>query len=199
MMGFRDLRVINEDEVAAGAGFPMHGHRDMEIITYVVRGKLEHKDSMGNKAQVLPGEVQHMSAGTGVQHSEYNPQPDQDLKLFQIWIQPAKRGLKPSYGQKSFAKELDEGKLVLTASADGREGSIRINQDADLWIARPKKDDQLEFKLREQRYAWIQVLKGSIQVNQQNLNEGDAVAVGDESILQIRANEASEFMLFDLN
>lgn len=198
MMGFRDLRVINEDEIAAGAGFPTHGHRDMEIITYVVRGRLEHKDSMGNTAQVLPGEVQHMSAGTGVMHSEYNPQSDQDLKLFQIWIQPNRRGLKPGYGQKSFAHELESGKLILTTSATGRDGSITIQQDADLWIARPKKDQTLSFPLREGRYAWIQVLNGALTVNGEALNAGDAAAITAVSELNLKAIENSEIMIFDL-
>jgi len=198
-MGFRDLRVINEDQVAAGAGFPTHGHADMEIITYVVKGKLEHKDSMGNTAAVLPGEVQHMSAGTGVRHSEYNPSATEELKLLQIWIMPAKRGLKPSYGQKSFTKELDSGKLILTVSQDGRDGSIPINQDADLYAARPKKGNDLQFELRDGRYAWIQVVKGSLIVNGQSLSQGDAVAMTEEPLLKISPQEDAEFLLFDLN
>ena len=137
-MGFRDLRVINEDQVAAGGGFPTHGHSDMEIITYVTQGKLEHKDSMGTVASIMPGEVQRMSAGTGVRHSEYNAHPTEDLKLFQIWIMPSRRGLEPGYEQKSFDRELANGDLVLVVSPDGKNGSMRMNQDANLYIARPK-------------------------------------------------------------
>ena len=198
MMGFRDLRVINEDEIAPGAGFPMHGHRDMEIITYVVRGKLEHKDSMGNTAQVLPGEVQHMSAGTGVMHSEYNPQMDHDLKLFQIWIQPDRRGLKPGYGQKSFASELASGQLVLTASQSGRDGSLKINQDADLWIARAKAGSENNFVLREGRYLWLQLLSGKIELKGKVLSAGDALAATAETQFSIKTLENSEFLIFDL-
>jgi redox-sensitive bicupin YhaK (pirin superfamily) len=198
-MGFRDLRVINEDRVAPGKGFPTHGHADMEIITYVTHGELEHQDSMGTKAKVYPGEVQRMSAGTGVRHSEYNSSSSEELKLLQIWIQPAKRGVQPGYGQKSFTKELDGGKLVLVVSQDGRDGSISINQDADLYAARPRAGAQLQFELRQGRYAWIQAVKGTLEVNGQTLEQGDAVAVGDEKLLKIAAKTDAELLLFDLN
>lgn len=198
-MGFRDLRVINEDRVAEGGGFPTHGHADMEIITYIIAGELEHQDSMGTKAKIVPGEMQHMSAGTGVRHSEYNSSKTDPVHLLQIWIQPAKRGVKPAYGQKSFNEALDSGKLTLTVSQDGRDGSIPINQDADLYAARPKKGATLEFNLREGRYAWVQIVKGSVTVNGQELGQGDAVAMTDEALVKIVAKEDAEFLLFDLN
>jgi redox-sensitive bicupin YhaK (pirin superfamily) len=198
-MGFRDLRVINEDRVAIGGGFPTHGHSDMEIITYVIAGELEHQDSMGTKAKIVPGEMQHMSAGTGVRHSEYNSSKTEDLHLLQIWIQPAKRGIAPAYGQKSFAKELSSGQLVLTASQDGRDGSIPINQDVSLYAAKPKAGANLQFELREGRCAWVQVVKGKIEVNGLTLGAGDAVAAAEEKLIKISASEDSEFLLFDLN
>ena len=198
-MGFRDLRVINEDRVAVGGGFPTHGHSDMEIITYVIAGELEHQDSMGTRAKIVPGEMQHMSAGTGVRHSEYNSSKTEELHLLQIWIQPAKRGIAPAYGQKSFTKELATGQLVLTVSQDGRIGSIPINQDASIYAARPKAGTKLQFELLEGRYAWVQVVKGAIEVNGQKLEAGDAVAAAEEDILKISASEDSEFLLFDLN
>ncbi|MBX3021978.1 MAG: pirin family protein [Bdellovibrionales bacterium] len=198
-MGFRDLRVINEDIIAGGGGFPTHGHRDMEIVSYVLEGALEHQDSMGNKAQILPGEVQYMSAGTGVQHSEYNPRPTEATHLLQIWILPEQRGLKPRYGQKSFARELEGGELTLVVSRDGRQGSIAISQDADLHIARPRAGTETAFNLREGRYVYLQVLRGELNVNGEKLNPGDAVAVAKEQELKIRANVDSEYLLFDLN
>ncbi len=197
-MGFRALRVINEDHIVGGAGFPMHPHRDMEIITYLVNGELAHKDSHGNSSTIRPGEVQRMSAGTGVQHSEYNPQPDRRAHLLQIWILPNKTGSAFSYGQKSFEKELEEKKLVLTVSNDGRDGSIPIQQDADLYVSRPKKGDRVAFELRPSRYAWLQLVKGGVRVNGNDLEPGDAIYGSGEKLLEIEAGEASEFLLFDL-
>ncbi len=197
-MGFRSLRVINEDRIEGGSGFGSHPHRDMEIISYVVTGGLKHKDSMGNETVIAPGEVQRMSAGSGVVHSEYNQFEDQETHFFQIWIQPNARGGRPSYGQKSFEKELAEKKLVLVVSQQGRDGSISIQQDADLYLSRLMAEDTLEFKLRPARGAWIQVVKGEIDVNGQKVAEGDGVAIENEENLLFRAIESSEFMLFDL-
>lgn len=160
---------------------------------------MEHQDSMGTKAKIVPGEMQHMSAGTGVRHSEYNASKSEPVHLLQIWIQPAKRGVKPAYGQKSFTEQLDSGKLTLTVSQDGRDGSIPINQDADLYAARPKNGTRTEFKLRDGRYAWVQIVKGSVTVNGQELGQGDAVAMTDEALIEIVAKEDAEFLLFDLN
>jgi redox-sensitive bicupin YhaK (pirin superfamily) len=197
-MGFRALRVINEDHIQGGTGFPTHPHRDMEIISYVASGALEHKDSHGNVAVIRPGEVQRMSAGTGVAHSEYNHSKTEDAHLFQIWIIPNQTGIPFSYGQKSFEKDLNEKKLVLTVSNSGRDGSISIHQDADLYISRLKKGDGLQFELRTGRHAWLQMVKGAIALNGQDLETGDGAAVSEESLLKIEAKEGSEFLLFDL-
>ncbi len=155
-MGFRTLRVINEDRIEGGKGFAKHGHKDMEIISYVVKGALQHEDSMGTKAIIRPGEVQRMTAGTGVMHSEYNAKLNDETHFFQIWIQPKAINAAPGYGQKSFETELNAKKSVLVVSQDGREGSISINQDADMYISRLNKGDDFEFKLRPSRGAWLQ-------------------------------------------
>lgn len=198
-MGFRSLRVINEDRIEGGTGFGAHPHRDMEIISYVVQGALEHKDSMGTKAIIRPGEVQRMSAGTGVVHSEYNHQADEETHFFQIWIMPKTRGGNPGYGQKSFEADLNSKKLVLVISQDGRDGSIDVKQDADLYISRLKANDELEFKLREGRGAWIQIVRGQVTLNgDQTLEKGDAASFTAEELLQFKANQDSEFLLFDL-
>lgn len=197
-MGFRSLRVINEDRIEGGTGFGSHPHKDMEIISYVVKGALEHKDSMGKKAVILPGEVQRMSAGAGVVHSEYNEKPNDETHFFQIWILPKTKGGQPGYGQKSFAEDLSRKDFVLTISEDGREGSIAIKQDADLYLSRPSKGKEFEFKLRPGRGAWLQMVKGQLTVNGQELGTGDGLAVENEDILRFKALEDSEFMLFDL-
>lgn len=197
-MGFRSLRVINEDYIAGGKGFGTHPHRDMEIITYVVKGALEHQDSMGTKAVIRPGEVQHMSAGTGIMHSEYNAHPTDEVHLLQIWIQPQARGGTPRYGQKSFESELNSKKLVLVASQDGRDGSIPINQDADMFISRLKDGDTLDYKIRTRRGVWLQLIKGQIEANGKELFAGDALSFEIEDALQIKAHDNSEFILFDL-
>jgi len=197
-MGFRSLRVINEDRIEGGTGFGAHPHRDMEIISYVVKGALEHKDSMGTKAIIRPGEVQRMSAGSGVTHSEYNHQPDDETHFFQIWIMPKTRGGQAGYGQKSFEADLNSKKLVLVVSQDGRDGSIDIKQDADLYISRLKASDEVEFKLREGRGAWVQMVRGQVVVNSQQLEKGDAVSFTAEELLTLKANQDSEFLLFDL-
>ena len=197
-MGFRTLRVINEDVVEAAAGFPTHSHRDMEIITYVLEGAVEHKDSMGNHGQVLPGDVQRMSAGTGVTHSEYNPLKDKPLHLLQIWILPEKKGMKPSYEQKSFSKSLEDGRLVLAASREGRDGSVTVGQDVDVWAARVKPGAQLSLPLEAGRHAWVQVAKGLISVNGQNLSTSDGLAVSEASKLELQAKSGAEFLIFNL-
>jgi redox-sensitive bicupin YhaK (pirin superfamily) len=197
-MGFRSLRVINEDVIAGGTGFNTHPHRDMEIITYVVAGSLEHKDSMGNQTIILPGEVQRMSAGTGIMHSEFNHEKKAPTHLFQIWIMPDVNGGNPSYGQKSFEAELNSQKLVLVVSKDERQGSIGIKQDADMYISRLKSGEEISFNVRPGRGVWIQLLKGQITINENIISTGDAVYSEDENLLQISSQENSEFILFDL-
>lgn len=198
-MGFRDLRVINEDYIKGGMGFGAHPHRDMEIITYVVKGALEHQDSMGNRSTILPGEVQHMSAASGVVHSEYNKLPEDEVHLLQIWIMPNRNGGEPGYGQKSFETELNTGRLVVVASPDGREGSIPIRQDAQLMVARPKAGASYEWKVPAGRAAWVQVIKGELSIGGETLNPGDALSTETAETLTISAKTASEFLLFDLN
>jgi quercetin 2,3-dioxygenase len=198
-MGFRVLRVINEDLIAGGKGFPTHPHQDMEIITYMVEGALEHKDSMGTSSVIKPGEVQHMSAGTGVQHSEFNHFKDQSAHLLQIWFLPDTRAVKPQYGQKSFAAELAKRDLVLAVSKDGREGSIAIHQDVDLYVAKWSSAAEIEFGFREKsRYGWIQLVAGHLEVNDAKLAPGDGLAVAGEDKLWIKSKGAAEFLLFDL-
>lgn len=197
-MGFGSLRVINEDRIQGGTGFGTHPHKDMEIISYVVSGALQHKDSMGNVAVIKPGEIQRMSAGTGVAHSEYNDEKSKETHFFQIWITPDHRGGKPGYGQKSFEKELAEQKIVHVISKDGRDGSIRINQDANMYISRLKKSESLDYKLSKGRKLWIQLVKGSVIINELEIETGDAIATTDTGTLKIKASEESEMIIFDL-
>lgn len=198
-MGFRVLRVINDDKISGGRGFPTHPHRDMEIITYVVEGALAHQDTLGTKSVILPGEVQTMSAGTGIQHSEFNHSKDQTTRLLQIWIMTNQQGAKPSYGQKSFAPELEKNSLVLVVSPDGRAGSLAIHQDVDLFAAKWATPRQETFEFRSQaRYGWIQVVNGSLQVAGEKLSAGDGLAVSGEKSLRIEGHEPVEFLLFDL-
>ena len=197
-MGFRSLRVINDDQVAPGGGFGTHPHLDMEILTYVLSGALEHKDSMGNGRIIHPGEVQYMAAGTGVQHSEFNPSEKEPVHLLQIWIQPDRKGAQPRYEEKSMAKA-KPGALHLIASKSGRERSIAINQDADLYVAKLAGGDQVTHALRPQRHAWIHVAEGEVTVNGQRLQSGDAAALSDESTLRLTANGDSQILLFDLD
>ena len=197
-MGFRTLRVINEDRISGGTGFGKHPHNDMEIISYVVSGALQHQDTMGNKTVIKPGEVQRLSAGTGMMHSEMNDQPLAETHFFQIWIQPNRVGDAPSYGQKSFAKELAEKRLVLTLSNDGRDGSIAIQQDADMYIARLDAEGEVEFKLRPKRGAWIQVVAGKFSIDGSEISAGDGLAVEEPGLLHFKAVEKGEFILFDL-
>jgi redox-sensitive bicupin YhaK (pirin superfamily) len=197
-MGFGPLRVINEDRIAGGTGFGAHPHRDMEIISYVVDGALTHKDSMGNATTIRPGEVQRMSAGSGVTHAEMNERADQTTHFFQIWIVPATRGIKPGYGQKDFSAQLAAEPLVLAASQDGRDGSIPIHQDADLYVSRLKERASLHFDLRPGRGAWVQVVKGGVRLNGETLAAGDGAALSDEKVLELVAETAAEVLLFDL-
>ena len=183
-MGFRDLRVINDDRVMPGMGFGTHPHRDMEIITYVLSGALEHKDSMGNGRVIRAGEVQYMAAGTGVQHSEFNPSRDEAVHLLQIWIQPDQHGAKPAYGEKAYSNT-PPGRLQLVVSKAGRDGSLRINQDADLWLARFSNGETVTHELKPKRHAWIHVAEGNVELNGQRLAAGDGVAVSEESKLEL--------------
>jgi len=198
-MDFRTLRVINEDRIKGGTGFGAHPHNNMEIVSYVISGGLEHKDSIGNKTVILPDEVQIMSAGTGVVHAEMNHFKDQETHFFQIWIMPEKKGIRPNYGQKSFKNEFSKQNLVLVVSKDKREGSIGINQDADIYIGRLKSQDVVNFKIRTDRHIWIQMIKGSAEINNVNVKAGDGLSISNEKALAISAKEKSEFILFDLN
>jgi redox-sensitive bicupin YhaK (pirin superfamily) len=197
-MGFRDLRVINDDLVMPGMGFGTHPHRDMEIITYVLSGALEHKDSMGNGRVIRAGEVQYMAAGTGVQHSEFNPSKDEAVHLLQIWIQPDQRGAKPAYGEKAYS-HTPPGRLQLVVSKAGRDGSLRINQDADLWLAWFSNGETVTHELKPQRHAWIHVAEGNVELNGQRLAAGDGVAVSEESKLELAGKGNAQVLLFDLS
>ena len=197
-MGVSALRVINEDQITGGAGFPPHAHRDMEIITYIVDGVLEHKDSMGNTATISPGEVQRMSAGTGVRHSEYNHLKDKKTHLLQIWILPDKQNYEPSYEQKNFAPDLAKGELVLVASNTGRDGSVKMNQDVDMYVAKSDKAGERILNTDETRYYWVQVVKGVVKVNDQTLGSGDAANATNLTRLHLQWQPGSEFLVFDL-
>ena len=196
-MGFRSLRVINEDWVQAGGGFPTHPHRDMEIVTYILEGALQHKDSMGNGSAIRPGEVQRMTAGTGITHSEYNPSKSQPVHLLQIWLMPEQRGLKPSYEQKTYPAEEKRGRMRLIASRDGRDGSVTIHQDADIY-AGLLNSEEINFPLRPERHAWVQVARGTVSVNGQELGPGDAAAVTAEEQVRLGPGKDAEVLLFDL-
>ena len=198
-MHFRSLRVINDDHVAAGKGFGMHPHRDMEILTWVVEGKLEHADTMGNRRVILPGELQAMSAGSGLLHSEYNPSSTEPLHLFQMWILPAEKGITPRYDQKLFPIAGRQGKFQILASPDERENSLPINQDAYLLVANLADGEQTTHELGANRGAWIQVTKGAIELNGQTLKEGDGAAIEEEELLSFTGKAESQVLLFDLN
>ena len=197
-MGFRSLRVINDDLVMPGMGFGTHPHRDMEIITYILSGALQHKDSMGNGRIIRAGEVQYMAAGTGVQHSEFNPSSDEAVRLLQIWIQPDRKGVTPRYAEKSFAKTTP-GALHLATSKAGRDGSMAIHQDADLWLAKLEAGQAISHALAGDRHAWVHVAEGEVKLNGETLSGGDAVAVSGKSNLQLAATKPSQVLLFDLN
>ena len=197
-MGFRNLRVINEDFVAAGRGFPKHGHRDMEIITYILEGALKHEDSMGNGSVIRPGDVQRMTAGTGVRHSEQNASDQERVHLLQIWILPHTVGLEPGYEQKAFSEDERRGRLRLIASEDGRDGSVLVHQDVSLLASVLPAGQEVAHAMDQARYAWIQVARGSVEVNGEKADQGDGVIAVGESSLRIRAQEDAEVLLFDL-
>ena len=197
-MGFRALRVINDDTIAGGGGFSEHPHRDMEIITYVLSGALEHKDSMGNGRIIRPGEFQYMAAGTGVTHSEFNPSPNEPVHLLQTWILPDRKGMKPTYAEKSFAKAAP-GKLHLAASKSGRDGSIPINQDADVFVGKLGAGDKISHALKPGRHAWLHVAEGEMELNGLPLKAGDGAALSGEISVQLAGKSAAQVILFDLN
>ena len=198
-MGFGPLRVINEDRVQPGQGFGTHGHRDMEIISYVLEGGLAHKDSIGNGSVITPGAVQRMSAGTGVRHSEYNASPSDLVHFLQIWIEPNQRGVEPSYEEKYFDEASKRGQLRLIASPDGRDGSVRIHQDANLYATLLDGDEALEFKPSAERRVYVHVVRGSAQVNGQALDAGDAMKVwGGDNKVRIDKARSAEILIFDL-
>ncbi|HEX8266069.1 MAG TPA: pirin family protein [Pyrinomonadaceae bacterium] len=199
MMGFRALRVINEDRVTPGQGFGTHGHADMEILSYVVEGAIAHKDSTGGEEVLRPNEWQRMTAGTGIRHSEYNPSKTDKLHFYQIWILPEKEDLKPGYEQKMFAPEEKSGKLKLVASGDARDGSLKINQDVSVYNSVLNAGEAVSYELAENRYAWLQVVKGKLEINGETLNASDGTAISQEDLLKIKALEnETEFILFDL-
>src|SRR5271170_4780635 len=197
-MGFRSLRVINEDWVAPKSGFPTHPHRDMEIITYVLSGKLERKDSLGTGSVIFPGDGQRMTAGRGIRHSEANPSATDTVHMLQIWILPDKQGHEPGYEQKSFPEAEKRGKFRLIASNDGAQGSVKINQDAKLFVALLALGEEVTQALGAKRYAWLQVAKGEIELNGQKLHQGDGAAISEENKLTIKAAKDAEVLLFDL-
>ena len=195
---FRSLRVMNEDRVEPGNGFGMHPHRDMEIITYVLEGSLEHRDSMGNGSTISPGEFQRMSAGTGILHSESNPSPTEAVHLYQIWLFPDQKGIEPSYEQKMFSADERVGRFQLVASRGGRDGSLFIHQDADVLLATIGDGQGLTRDLAPGRHAWLQVLRGETALNGSTLKAGDGAAISDERQLALEAAKEAELMLFDL-
>jgi len=198
MMGFRSLRVINEDWVQAGQGFPMHPHRDMEIITYVLEGSLEHKDNLGTGSVIRPGDGQRMSAGRGIRHSEANASKTDPVHLLQIWILPDLQGHEPGYEQKAFPESEKRGQLRLIAGPDGKDGSVTIHQDARLYVTLLSPGQQVMHDLAKGRYAWLQVAKGEVELNGKVLNQGDGAAVSDEHRLSIKGTKEAEVLLFDL-
>ncbi len=198
-MGFASLRVINEDKVVPAKGFGTHGHQDMEIVTYVLAGELSHQDSMGNGSVIRPGDVQRMSAGTGIRHSEFNASDTESVHFFQIWILPDETGIPPSYEEKHFSVEDKQGKLKLVGSKDGRDNSITIHQDIDLYTASLQSGDRLTYDLREHRAVWLQVAKGTVLLNEQLLQAGDGAAITQETQIAIAGQENNtEVLLFDL-
>ena len=196
--GFRALRVINDDRVKPGAGFGTHGHRDMEILSYVLEGALAHKDSSGGGGVIRPGEIQFMRAGTGVTHSEYNDSKSEPVHFLQIWIVPDSRGLKPAYGQRAFDRDAARRSLVLLASRDGREGSLEVSQDLDLWVTLLEAGERRSLTLRPGRHAWIHVARGSASVNGTRLEEGDGASVSGEDGVTVAGDPQAEVLVFDL-
>jgi quercetin 2,3-dioxygenase len=197
-MGFRSLRVINDDRVQPGQGFGMHGHRDMEIVTYVLDGALEHKDSMGNGSVLRAGELQRMTAGTGVRHSEFNPSDTEGVHLYQIWLLPQRKGLEPGYEELAVGEEEKRGRFRLVASPNGADGSLTLHQDARLYLASLLRGEGVAHDIERGRAAWLQVLRGSVNVLGYDLAAGDGVAVTDENAVSVQATVPSEVLLFDL-
>jgi redox-sensitive bicupin YhaK (pirin superfamily) len=197
-MGFRSLRVVNEDRVAPGQGFGMHGHRDMEIVTYVLEGALEHRDSLGTGSILRAGELQHMTAGTGVRHSEFNPSRSEQVHLYQIWLLPERNGLAPSYEQRSFSESERRGELRIVASPDGADGSLTIHQNARLYLSSLEAGKNVVHAMSPGHHAWLQVLRGHVAVNGEPLSAGDGAAISEEESLLVRSKDNSEVMLFDL-
>ena len=197
-MGFRALRVINEDRVQPGRGFGTHEHEDMEIVTYVLSGALAHKDSLGTGSAIHPGELQRMTAGTGISHSEFNPSQTEPVHLYQIWLLPEREGLEPSYEQRTFPEEERHNRLRLVASPDGGDGSLTIRQDARLYLATLDEGQEVSKDIPSGRHAWVQVLRGNVSLNGEAISAGDGAAVSEESALAIRAESSSEVLLFDL-
>ena len=197
-MKFRSLRVMNEDTVAPGQGFGTHPHGDMEIVTYVLEGALEHKDSMGNGEVLRPGEFQRMSAGTGITHSEFNPSASEPVHLYQIWLFPEQKGIEPSYEQKRFSEEERHNRMRLVASRNADQGSLLIHQDARIYLSNIDASNEIGQKLPDGRYGWLQVLRGHVSLNGIELSAGDGAALSDEKSLTIKAVTDAEIMLFDL-
>jgi len=195
---FRSLRVMNEDRVAPGQGFGMHGHRDMEIVTLVLSGALEHRDSLGNGEVLRPGELQRMTAGTGIRHSEFNPSATEPVHLYQIWITPEQPGLTPSYDQRAFDDFGHRGFFQLVASPDGSDGSLKVHQDVRLWRAQLDPGRELTYEPRPQRHIWLQVMTGQVELNGMPMSSGDGAAISDEAKLGIRSSISSELLLFDM-
>ena len=197
-MGFSHLRVINEDRVRPGAGFPTHSHRDMEIITYVLEGALAHKDSTGTSSVIRVGDVQRMSAGTGISHSEYNASQTEPVHFLQIWIVPNEIGLQPGYEQRSLNLEKNSSKWVLIAARDGREGAVKVHQDVELYLAAISAGQQLNYRLKPGRQAWLQVTRGATTINGMLLGAGDGASVSEEQTLEVTAVQVAELLLFNL-
>lgn len=197
-MGFKSLRVINEDKIQPTRGFGTHPHRDMEIITYVLEGSLEHKDSIGNGSIIRPGDVQKMSAGTGILHSEYNPSESEWVHLLQIWIVPNQRNLQPSYEQKNYSVDEKRNNLRLIASPDGKDNSVTVYQDMNLYASVLDADKSVSYELLPNRQGWVQVIRGNVQLNDVILEAGDAAAIVDETYLKMVAKDSSELLFFDL-
>lgn len=197
-MGFSDLRVINDDRVIAGAGFPMHSHRDMEIVTYVLDGALEHRDSLGNGSVIRPGEVQRMTAGTGIRHSEFNPSREHPVRFLQIWILPERTGLAPAYEQHAFDRDAADCKWLTLGAPENRGGVLTIHQDVEIAAAALGRGASLARELNPDRRAWLQVARGALQLGDRHLGEGDGAAISAQSAISIKAAEDSEVLLFDL-
>ncbi|MCG6156441.1 pirin family protein [Rubinisphaera margarita] len=195
---FRSLRVMNEDRVQPGKGFGTHPHDNMEIVTYVLEGALEHRDSMGNGEVLRPGEFQRMSAGTGITHSEFNPSETEPVHLYQIWLFPKEKNIEPGYEQKLYPEDEMTGQLRLVAAPDARDGALRIATDAQVYLSRLQSGTTVDHALETGRHAWLQVLRGAVELNETPLSTSDGAAVSDETRLQIRATEDAEIMLFDL-